>query len=451
MTHPARRLLRRVVDVRPEEIRATLLAALFFFLILTSYFILRPIRDAMGVAAGVSKLPLLFLGTLSAMLLAQPLYAALVARTRVRRFIPVTYHFFAANLLAFFAVQHFGSSNWAVWSGRAFFVWTSVFSLFVPSVFWSFMVDHFTPEQARRLFGFIGVGGTAGSLLGSAVTAALARALGPDHLLWLSALLVEVAVAVVVVFPARPPRVEEPAHAPARPLGGSAWEGFLQLASSRYLSGIAGFLFLYTLGSTILYFQQADVVGKTFATPGARTQVLAQLELGAQLLTLVMQLFFTAGIIRKAGVALTLMIMPALSIVGFAALGMSGFRWLPLFGTLAVFTILRRGSNFSLTNPAMEVLFTVVDRSAKYKAKSFLETFVYRAGDQLAAWSYSGLTALGLGLGAIAWLAVPACVVFCALGAWLGRRQVVMARDGTSDGAPPPSKVAAPELVGLQG
>jgi AAA family ATP:ADP antiporter len=200
-----------------------------------------------------------------------------------------------------------------------------------------------------------------------------------------------------------------------------------------------------------LYFQQADVVGKTFATPGARTQVLAQLELGAQLLTLVMQLFFTAGIIRKAGVALTLMIMPALSIVGFAALGMSGFRWLPLFGTLAVFTILRRGSNFSLTNPAMEVLFTVVDRSAKYKAKSFLETFVYRAGDQLAAWSYSGLTALGLGLGAIAWLAVPACVVFCALGAWLGRRQVVMARDGTSDGAPPPSKVAAPELVGLQG
>ncbi|HEX4622625.1 MAG TPA: MFS transporter [Myxococcaceae bacterium] len=424
-----KRLLSRVVDVRPEEVRATLLAALFFFFVLSSYFILRPIRDAMGVAAGVSKLPLLFLGTLGAMLVAQPLYAALVARTRVRRFIPVTYHFFAANLLIFFALQRFGSAAWGVWSGRVFFVWTSVFSLFVPSVFWSFMVDHFTPEQGRRLFGFIGVGGTTGSLLGSAITATLARAIGPDQLLPLSALLVELAVVVLLAFPARPARIEEPAHVPARPLGGSAWDGFRQLLSSSYLSGIAGFLFLYTLGSTILYFQQADVVGKTFATPGARTQVLAQLELGAQLLTLVTQLFFTGRIIRKAGVALTLMIMPAVSVLGFAALGMSGWRWLPLFGTLAAFTILRRGSNFSLTNPAMEVLFTVVDRSAKYKAKSFLETFVYRAGDQLAAWSYSGLTALGMSLGGIAWLAVPASAAFCVLGAWLGKRQAALARE----------------------
>jgi ATP:ADP antiporter, AAA family len=419
--------LARLVDVRADELRAMLLGAVFFFLVLTAYFILRPIRDAMGVAAGVSKLPWLFLGTLGAMLVSQPLYAALVARQAVRSFIPVTYHFFAANLIVFFAVQRLGGGPSSVWAGRIFFVWTSVFSLFVPSIFWSFMVDHFTSEQGRRLFGFIGIGGTAGSLFGSATTASLAKWIGPDHLLWISAVLLEVAVVVVWCFPPRAPRNDESEVDAARPMGGSPWQGFQQVASSTYLSGIAGFLFLYTLGSTVLYFEQADVVGRTYENPAARTQVLAQLELGAQWVTIVTQIFFTGRILRRLGIALTLGIMPAISVVGFVAMGFGGWNWLPLFGTLAVFSILRRGSNFSLTNPAMEVLFTVVERPAKFKAKSFLETFVYRAGDQLAAWSYGGLTALGLTLGAIAWLTVPACAAFCALAFWLGRRQSALA------------------------
>ncbi len=409
------------------------MAGLYFFFLLASYFILRPIRDTMGVAAGVSGLPYLFLGTLAAMLLCQPLFAALVRRYPTRRFIPITYQFFALALLGYWlALRGAGPDVGAsaagryVWIGRTFYVWISVFNLFVVSVFWSLMADIFTSEQAKRLFGFIGVGGTLGAITGAGLTAALANRLGTVNLLLISFVLLEIATVFMLLFPHRRGTSSatraELDQAREEGLGGGLWAGITHVIRSRYLLAIAGFLFLYTMGNTILYFQQAGILGTTFAEPHDRTRVLAEMETVSQTLTVVTQLFFTGRIIRTIGLAAALALMPALSIVGFVALAGSGTALLPTFAVFVVFSVLRRGANFAITNPSMEALYTVVSREDKYKAKSFIETFVYRAGDQTAAWTYAGLAALGLTPTQTAWPGALLSVAFVVLGVWLGRR-----------------------------
>jgi AAA family ATP:ADP antiporter len=221
-------------------------------------------------------------------------------------------------------------------------------------------------------------------------------------------------------------------------MGGSVWAGFTHIVRSPYLLAIAVFLVLYVVGSTLLYFEQTDIVGRTFANRAARTSALAQVEIAAQTLTVLTQIFFTGRIIRWLGLAVTLAFLPLLTIVGFGALGL-----VPTFAALSIFIVLRRATNFSLTNPAMEILFTVVPREDKYKAKSFIETAVYRGGDQVGAWTIAGLTALGLGLAQIAFAAVPMAAVWLLLGLWLGRRQVVLAGELAQAPAVPPPKPAA--------
>lgn len=413
--------LKKLVDVRDDEQRAVVMSFLYFFFVLAGYFILRPIRDEVAAASGVQKLPLLFLGTLAVTLIFNPLFSALVVRFPPRRFIPVAYHFFVLNLLGFYFVMRFGGTS--VWIGRAFFVWTSVFNLFVVSIFWSFMADVFRSDQAKRLFGFIGVGGTLGSITGSALTAGLASRIGTVNLLLISAVLLETAVAFVVAFPAMSGGQRSTVRETAG-VGGSAFAGITRLLQSRYMLGICLFLILYTIGSTFLYFQQADIVGRSFVTREARTAVLARIELAVQILTVTTQVFLTGRLIRWVGLAVALAILPALSILGFAGLGI-----MPVFATLAVFTVLRRGANFALTNPSMEVLFTVVPREDKYKAKSFIETFVYRGGDQIGAWTYAGLAALGLGTTGLAFAAIPLAAVWLLNGLWLGRQHAVRAAE----------------------
>jgi len=423
-------VLRRAVDVRPQEVRAMLMAFVYFFLVLSSWFVLRPMRDAVGAAAGTSKLRWLFAGTLTAMLVCNPLFSALVARFPVRRFIGITYRFFIANLLAFYVLMRVvapteGSSG-DLWIGRAFFVWTSVFDLFVVSVFWGFMADHFRSEQAKRLFGFIAVGGTLGSVTGSAATVALAKQIGTVNLLLVSAVLLELAVLMVRRFPSgehAAATAQERARHDAVPIGGTIWAGLTHVARSPYLSGIGLFQVFVTLGATFLYFEQSELVGKFYADRAARTTVLAQLELSVQVLTLVTQVFFTGRIIRWIGLAGALALLPLISMLGFGALGT-----VPVFATVAAFAVVRRAGNFALNNPAMEILFTVVPREDKYKAKSFIETFVYRAGDQIGAQAYAGMAA-GMGFSAIAFLGVPMSAAWLALGLWLGRRQARLAAE----------------------
>ena len=432
-------LLRRVVDVEPAEVPAVLLSALYFFFTLASYFVLRPIRDELGVAAGVRGLPWLFAGTLAAMLVAQPLYAALVVRYPVRRFIGITYQFFVVNLLLFYAAARLGADEKL--TGRLFWIWTSVMSLFVVSVFWSVMVDIFRSPQAKRLFGFIAVGGTLGSLAGSATTALLVKTIGTVNLLLVSAVLLEIAAMMVTTLAGRfsrgapdadgtPDRADsEQVDLRGRPIGGSLWSGITHIAQSRYLSAVALFLALYTFGSTVLYFTQTEVIGNYFTDREARTAILARMEFATQALTALTQAFLTGRLIRTFGLPVALAIMPALSMIGFAALGLSMWGVTPLLATFVAFQVLRRAMNFSITNPSMEILFTVVSREDKYKAKNFIETFVYRAGDQLAAWGYAGLALVGLGLAAISWMSVPIAGLFLAIGLWLGKRQQELARD----------------------
>ena len=443
-------LLRRVVDVRPAEIAATLASFAFFFFVLSSYFILRPVRDLIAVGTSPTRLPWLFAGTLVTMLVANRLFAALVVRLPVRRFVPITYHFFAANLLVFFVILRATGGGLAAARGLGivFYIWTSVYNLFITSVFWCFMADIFRSEQAKRLFGFIGVGGTLGSITGSTLCAELAARIGVVNLFLVSMVLLEAAAMIVLRFPAAPraaASVDDVKEDPTRDarIGGSVWAGITSLMRSPYLLGIAGFQILYTIGSTFLYFEQAGIVRTTFASAEARTVALAHIEQAVQTLTILTQIFFTGRVIRWLGLGTALALLPAMSALGFSALGLT-----PVFATLVVFIVLRRGTNFAITNPAMEVLFTVVSREDKYKAKSFIETFIYRAGDQIGAWTYALFAVLGLGLGGAAFAAVPFALAWLVLGVWLGRRQALLAaaerQETPSLGAPAAPMAALP-------
>jgi ATP:ADP antiporter, AAA family len=309
------------------------------------------------------------------------------------------------------------------WMQPAFWIWTSVFSLFVPSVFWGFMADTFHPDQGKRLFGFISVGGTLGALAGSAFTAAMAKVVGTAALMLVSAALLEIAVQVVRRFPPSFRAETRDREASNRPIGGTSFSGITHVLGSPYLLGICLYMLLFTIGTTVLYFQQAEIVGAAFADRESRTAFLARIDFMVQLLTVFAQLFLTGRIIRWLGVGFALAILPMMSIVGFSALGVSAS--LALF---VAFNVLRRAGSYAFANPAREVLFTVVPPEDKYKAKNLIDTFVYRSGDQIGAWSYRGLLALGLTMSGIALVAVPLSAIWLVVGLWLGRRQEQLQR-----------------------
>jgi AAA family ATP:ADP antiporter len=265
------------------------------------------------------------------------------------------------------------------------------------------------------------------------VTASLAKAIGAVNVMLVSAALITLAILTVTRFPlasqssgvAPRPRARgrRAADEDDDVIGGSVWAGFSAVAKSPYLLGICAFMVLYTVGSTFLYFEQADIVGRYYANATERTAILAKLELAAQVLTIVTQVFLTGRLIRWVGLPMALAVQPLLSVLGFGVLGA-----IPTFASLSVFTVARRGSNFAITNPAMEVLFTVVPREDKYKAKNIIETFVYRGGDQVGAWIYAGLAGLGLSLAGISFVAVPLSAIWLVLGLWLGRKQAALAQ-----------------------
>jgi ATP:ADP antiporter, AAA family len=429
-------LLRRAVDVKPDEVRVLLLSCAYFFFILTSYYIVRPIRDQMGVAGGVQNLPWLFSGTLAGMLVLNPLFSALVVRFPRKQFIPYTYRFFMLNLLVFFVLLRSLPASQQIWLGRAFYIWVSVFNLFVVSVFWAFMTDIFRNEQSKRLFGFIGVGGTLGAIFGASITALFAKVLSPPNLLLVSMVFIEVAVQCVRVLgrhareatapPAALAGVESPASAPVVPervIGGNALAGLTHVARSPYLLGICAYMLVFTVGSTFLYFQQAQIVSDAVTGGAAQTALFARIDLMVNVLTVVIQVFLTGRLLKRFGVSVTLALIPAISAIGFLGLGL-----LPTLAIVIAFQVARRAGNFAVARPTREVLFTVIPREDKYKAKSFIDTFVYRAGDQVGAWSYKLMGFFGLGVSGIAFVAVPISILWFVMSVWLGRRQAGLAR-----------------------
>ena len=417
------RILNKLVDVRPNELRALLLGFLFHFLILTGYYIMRPIRDSIGAGSKLDALPWMFTATLVAMLLANALFAAIVARMSRRKFIPLAYGFFIFNLALFFVLMRSCPPAQQVWIGRALFVWVSVFNLFNTAIFWAFMTDLFNVEQGKRLYGFIAVGGSLGGILGPFITKHYIQQIGPANLLAISALVFVGASCLVRFFPSSTADHEQANPVAEEPIGGSIWSGLTHIARSPYLLGLAGSMLLYTTTSTWAYFQQSELAGAALSDSAARTAFLANLDMWVNTITVLIQISLTGRLLKWFGVGFTLVAMPFLSVLGFAAMGLA-----PSLALLAIFQVVRRAAAYALMRPSREILFTVLRREDKYKVKSVTDTLGYRLGDQLGAWSYGGMHALGLGLSSISFVAVPVVAGWCGLSLWLARRQAVLAK-----------------------
>src|SRR6266536_1967280 len=290
-----------------------------------------------------------------------------------------------------------------------------------------FMTDIFTNEQGKRLFGFIAVGGSLGGMLGPLITASLVHRVSTGVLLLICAGMLEIAAQSIRFFPAEFRRSDsksaEDTAAAEKPIGGKFWDGVTHICKSPYLFGLFLFILLYTLTSTWTYFQQSELTKVGIVDKAARTAFFAKLDLSVNTLTLLLQIFLTGRLMKFLGVTVTLLFLPVLSLFGFAAMGL-----VPVLAVLAVFQVARRASTFAFMRPAREVLFTVLRREDKYKAKSFIDTVGYRCGDIFGAWSYGGMQALGLGLSAISYIAVPVVAGWCALGMWLGQKQVALAQ-----------------------
>ena len=426
-------ILQRYLRVQPQEVRAVFLSFSYYFSLLCSYYILRPMRDEMGIAGGVENLQWLFTGTFLLMLAAVPLFGWVSSRYPRRQFLPYVYYFFIANLLVFFFL--FSSDVTHAWVARAFFIWASVFNLFVVSVFWSFMADLFNNEQAKRLFGFIAAGGTTGALTGPLLTASLAIPLGPTNLLLLSAAfllwalfcvhhLVKMQLRLVTpggVKNANPPEEE-------LAMGGNLFAGIQLVVRSPYLLGICVLMLLFTTLATFLYFQQAQIIRDNFSDSAQRTAVFAAMDLAVNTLTIVIQLFVTGRLVKWLGLAPTLAFIPLLLGVGFATLGFA-----PILSVLVVVQVIRRAGNYAIMRPAREMLYVVLSREEKYKAKNFIDTAVYRGGDAVSAWIYTGLRGMGVTLSGIAWVAVPIAAIWAGVAYALGMHQVKIAASADKD------------------
>jgi len=409
-THP---LLSRLVAVQAGEVRALLWSFAYFFCLLAGYYVLRPVRDEMGLASGIKNLPWLFTATFFVMLAVVPIYGALV------------YHFFVANILIFWVLLTQGIALQL--TAQTFFVWISVFNLFAVSVFWSFMADLYGSEQGKRLFGFIAAGGSAGALLGPIIATTLAVPIGRANLLIIAAVLLEAAVfcALRLETAAAAFKAERDAGTtgvttkPAQAaLGGSWIAGIMMIVRSPYLAGIAVWVALLSLAGTFLYFQQAEIVRVMTDDPNQRTAIFARIDLAVSLLTIVVQFLATGKLIKRFGAGPAAAFLPLVFAIGFIALWATPMLWVVI-----AFQAVQRAANFAISNPAREVLFTVVEREEKYKAKNVIDNVVFRGSDALFGWLFHALRGLGLELGAISLATVPVTAAWLALALALGRMQ----------------------------
>ena len=414
-TGALQRLIGWAMPATPQERAAALWSFAYFFTLLAGYYVLRPLRDQMGIAGGVRNLPWLFTATFVTLLVAHPLYGELVAKLPRARFIPIVYHFFVANLGVFWLLLTLDLG--AVIVARVFFVWVSVFNLFAIAVFWSFMADLFSAEQGKRLFGFIGAGGTAGALLGPVITIWLSGAVGAVNLLIAAALFLEAAIFCVYRLE-RAATAHAGAHAETKRVGGNAFAALPELIRSPYLLGVGLWVSLLSFGATVVYLEQANIVSAAVHDRETQTRLFAGIDLAVNLLSLATQVFATGHLLKRFGTGITAAALPAVYVVGFAALFLA-----PTLAVVVIVQVLQRWMNFAVANPARQVFFTIVGREEKYKAKNLIDVVIYRGSDALYSWVFDSLQALGLKLGAIALAAWPIVAGWLVLSLALGRAQ----------------------------
>ncbi|GMV05733.1 MAG: hypothetical protein AMXMBFR53_20100 [Gemmatimonadota bacterium] len=421
--------LQRFANIRRDEVPAVLASVAYFLCVLAALQVIRPAREALGMRSGLDAVRWLFVGTAVVTLAATPVFGALVSRYKRFGFIAATYGFFMVSLLLFWALITFAPARTGEVSGRVFYVWFSVFNLFTTMVFWALMVDRFSLEQSKRLFGLIAVGGTLGAMLGPWLAWRYAETVGAANLILVAVgflLLALVAARVVVGLRPESRAEQTPAEAAARSqdavIGGSAWDGLRDVVRSPYLVGICAFVLTMTVMATFIYFTRLAMVAAMTEAVDERTGLFAQIDFWTQFTTFLLQLLVTGHVMKRLGVGVALALLPVTVSLGFIGLAISGS-----FTALVLLEAAYRATQRGLTRPARETLFTVVRREDKYKAKSVIDTFVYRTGDVVGAWTEGALGALGGGVAALTALVVPTSVAWAVLGVWLARRQTKVA------------------------
>jgi AAA family ATP:ADP antiporter len=431
--------------VTRSELRSASWSAALHGAALGAWYFIRPVRDEIGSHHNAVLTPMTT-ATFAVMLVVMPLYAWIVKHATRRQLVPGVYGFFAATLVFFWASLRNAPAGTHVWIERAFYVWASVFNLFLVSVLWGLFADVFTQAQGKRLFGYIAAGGSLGGIVGSA--AASMVLVPPGALAWMkmsrsSMLLVAAAALVVSTLAVRGVRVapsieSQPQPAPPpdeTPIRGTVWQALLAPFQSAYLFGICAYLFLYALTSTFLSFHQSHIVAAAISDRGSRAALFARMDLIVNTVTLLAQLFLASRAMLRLGVAITLCITPALTIAGFVLLAAA-----PVLMVVVSFQVARRIANFAMARPAREVLFTIVPRQDKYKAKTFIDTFIYRGGDTVSSWAYSGLEWLGLRLTGVAMAAAVFSAGWLAVAGVLGRshQRAIREMEASAPPAPPP-------------
>ncbi|MBX3147826.1 MAG: MFS transporter [Gemmatimonadales bacterium] len=422
-------LLQRFFNVRREEVAPILAAAFYFFCVLTALMLLRPARDALGMQRGMDAIRWLFIGTAVVTFFVTPAFGFLVSRFRRLVFVGITYGFFALSLVGFYLLLTLTPQAVGERSGQVFYVWFSVFNLFATMVFWALMADRFSLEQSKRIFGVIAVGGTLGAIFGPWLASLLAKPLGTPALLLVSAGFLILAIGAAGVV-ARLKSEAAPGERVAPPvdeqtvIGGKAWEGVRAVFRSKYLLGISGFVLMMTILSTFIYVTRLQMVAAMGTDLDTRTGLFAQLDLLTQVTTLVLQAVVAGHLMKRLGVATALALLPFVVAMGFIGLAIIGS-----LAAIAIFDAIFKALQRAVARPGRETLFTVVSREEKYKSKAFTDTFVYRGGDVIGAWTESFLGKLGMGLAGLASVAVPLALVWGSLALWLGRRQGQLAAE----------------------
>jgi ATP:ADP antiporter, AAA family len=421
-------LVRTLLRAQPGEERAVALAFAYFFVLMCSYYLLRPLRDALAIDTGLENLPRLYLGTFTAMLLLTPFYGALVARVRKQLLLPTTYAFFASNLLAFYLL--FKLTPEARWLPAAFFIWVSAFNMFVVSVFWSFMADVFRDEEAKRLFGPIAAGGGAGAIAGPFLMQLLLPRIGVDAVIGLSMLFLLGTLPCIRGIArwaeVRHGRFVLPAGDPGARIGGGVLAGFQLVARSRYLLGITAVIGIGSIVGAFMYYELLHLVEASYPDLASRGQFLGRLELTVSVGSWVFQAFVVGWLIRRFQLTGALVTVPLASLTSFLALAAA-----PILLVLAAGQVVRRGGEYGIAKPSREVLFTVVDAETKYKAKNFIDTVLQRGGDLAGIWLFSIVQAAGAGIVGFSYtcaiLMVPAIAI-----SWMLGREFVRRQTGTS-------------------
>ncbi len=415
-------LLTKVFGPRRHEFVAVAWSFLYFFCVLSSYYIIRPVREEMAVGGGPNTIPYLFIGTFIAMILATTVFGWVASRFPRRVFLPWVYLFFISNILIFWFVfsQARDSGDDYVWLGRVFFVWLSVFNLFVVSVFWSFMADIYTREQGRRLFGFITSGGSIGALLGGVITSALVTNIGFQELFAISAALLLFAVLCIGrlkdwVSHEHDDEIEATVGG-SKPLGGNPFAGITHLFSSKYFLGIAFMSLVASLLGTALYMFRAELIESAILDPDVRIQFFSNMNIAANALALLAQMFLVKQVVVHFGIGRSLVLFPLASIIGFGILALE-----PTLIGVAVLDVVRRGLGFGFAKPSTDMLYSVVTPEEKYKTKNAIETAVYRGGDVVGTWTIKMLSVVGMGMAAISAVMLPIAAISASVALWLGR------------------------------